>query len=59
MGKFYTPEQCLRKADQHWEMAGLAGQENDTLDSHRQAQLAREWTQRAAEGGWEEKSVAA
>jgi hypothetical protein len=39
----YTPEYCRRKADQHWEMAGLAHQDGDTVDALRHTKLAREW----------------
>lgn len=53
MAKFYDVENCIRKADQHWEMAGLARQDNDMKDSERQTKLARLWQDRAAAGGWE------
>jgi hypothetical protein len=34
------------KADQHWEMAGLARQDNDMKDAERHTQLAREFEQK-------------
>ncbi len=48
----YTAEDCRRKADQHWEMAGLARQDGDTADAHRHTREARLWDQRAADGGY-------
>lgn len=54
MQRFYTPEQCRRKADQHWDMAGLARQDRDRQDELRHTSLARKWDRRAAEGGWDE-----
>lgn len=53
MNKFYDPDNCMRKADQHWEMAGCARQDRDEADSKRHTDLARLWTQRAQEGGWQ------
>lgn len=50
--KFYTPEDCRRKADQHWEMAGLARQDNDKADADRHTVLAYTWTDRARQGGY-------
>jgi hypothetical protein len=52
MARYYSPTDCRRKANQHWEMAGLARQDNDQADSKRHTDLARLWDQRAAEGGW-------
>lgn len=37
----YTDEQLLRKEDQHWDMAGLARQDRDTVDEQRHTKLAR------------------
>jgi hypothetical protein len=34
---------CRRKADQHWEMAGLARQDRDTEDERRHTAEARRW----------------
>ena len=49
--KFYTEAECRRKAEQHWEMAGLASADQDYSDSSRHTALAREWDALAAEGG--------
>lgn len=51
-----SAEGCRRKADQHWEMAGLARQDGDKVDAERHTQLARLWDQRARDGGWDGKS---
>ena len=56
MGKWYSAEHCARKADQHWDMAGLARQDGDKVDSEHQTKLARLWDQRARQGGWEWES---
>jgi len=47
-----TQEECRRKANQHWEMAGLARHDNDKIDEKRQTDLARLWEKRAFEGGY-------
>lgn len=52
---FYTIEHCLRKADQHWEMAGLARQDGDIEDVNRHVDLAREWERRAKDGGHQDE----
>lgn len=44
-----TAEQLRRKADQHWEMAGLARQDGDTADEKRHTWLARDYQRRANE----------
>ncbi len=38
-----SAEQLRRKADQAWEMAGLARQDGDTKDEIRQTENAREY----------------
>lgn len=38
-----------RKADQHWDMAGLARQDGDKSDETRQTNLAREFEAKAKE----------
>lgn len=38
-----------RKADQHWDMAGLARADNDSADEKRHTDLAREYEARARE----------
>ena len=43
------PQYCQNKADQHWELAGLARQDGDKADEERQTKLAREWQAKAAE----------
>jgi hypothetical protein len=40
---------CRRKADQHWDMAGLARQDGDKKDAERHTKLAREWEEKARE----------
>ena len=42
-------ERHLRKANQHWEMAGLARQDRDPVDAERHTKLAREHEQLAKE----------
>ena len=49
--RFYTLNECLIKADQHWDMAGLARQDGDNKDANRHTQLAKIWTIKASEGG--------
>ena len=36
-------EYCRRKADQHYEMAGLARMDNDKVDELRHLKLAKAW----------------
>lgn len=43
----YTEEECWRKANQHWEMAGLARQDRDFKDANRHTEAARKWEVRA------------
>lgn len=52
MARLYTKEECLRKSDQHWEMAGLARQDNDMKDAEKQTEQARLWHKRAFDGGY-------
>ena len=40
-----------RKADQHWDMAGLARQDNDMKEAERHTQLAREYEAKVREEG--------
>ena len=42
-----TADECLRKADQHWEMFSLALQDGDVKDADRHRKLAKEWEQKA------------
>jgi hypothetical protein len=44
-----TPEYYRRKADQHWEMAGLARQDGDHKDEQKHTKLAREFDALAKE----------
>jgi hypothetical protein len=44
-----TREQYRRKADQHWEMAGLARMDRDYEDEVRHTKLAREYDKKARE----------
>lgn len=48
----YDAEACRRKADQHWEMAGLARQDGDGADAARHTRLAQAWEERARAGGY-------
>jgi hypothetical protein len=54
---FYDEATCWRKADQHWEMAGLASQDGDKADAARHTRLAQEWTQHAVSGGCSAKEA--
>jgi hypothetical protein len=38
-----TPVDAQRKADQHWEMAGLARQDGDAKDADKHSAMAREY----------------
>ena len=38
-----------RKADQHWDMAGLARQDGDKADEERQTNLARDYERQIRE----------
>lgn len=44
-----SSEYFRRKADQHWEMAGLARQDRDYEDAQRHTEKAREYEQLAKE----------
>lgn len=44
-----TTSDCKRKANQHWELAGLARQDGDYADEKRHTDLARMWDLRAME----------
>jgi hypothetical protein len=48
-GKF--PCRNRIKADQHWEMAGLARQDGDMKDAERHTELAREYERKLREEG--------
>jgi hypothetical protein len=53
--KFFSEEYCRRKADQHWELAGLARKDRDKEDSARHTNEAQKWDIRARDGGyWED-----
>ena len=41
-------EYCRRKADQHYEMAGLARMDNDKVDELRHLKLAKAWEEQRA-----------
>lgn len=45
----WSLEKLRRKADQHWEMAGMARQDNDLSDAARHTTLAKLYDQRAKE----------
>jgi hypothetical protein len=40
---------CMMKANQHWEMAGLARADGDKVDAEKHTSEARRWEQRARE----------
>jgi len=42
-------QRLMRKANQHWEMAGLARQDGDTMDAKNHMDQAREYERRAKE----------
>ena len=42
-------DRLRRKADQHWEMAGLARMDGDRKDEERHTKLAREYDQKIRE----------
>ena len=44
-----TREELLRKADQHYEMAGLARLDGDAADAARHMKLAKEYDAKARE----------
>jgi len=44
-----TPQDLLRKVNQHWEMAGLARQDRDKEDEVRHIAFARAYQQELAE----------
>lgn len=46
-----TPEKerLRRKANQHWDMAGLARQDGDTKDAERHTKLARDYERKLGE----------
>lgn len=47
--EFMTREQLLRKAEQHYEMAGLARMDRDVLDEARHLKLAKQYDAKARE----------
>jgi hypothetical protein len=47
MQKVYTEADCWRKANQEWEMAGLARQDGDYKDAEKRTEAAREWERKA------------
>jgi hypothetical protein len=42
---YWSTEKLRRKANQHWEMAGLARQDNDKVDADRHTAIARLYEQ--------------
>lgn len=52
-----SPEylRARRKADQAWEMAGLARQDGDRADEQRWTDEAREWERKAAQAAAQEQ----
>ncbi len=42
-------EEFIRKANQHWEMAGLARMDGDLKDAEKHTKLARHWEHKARE----------
>ena len=55
--KFYDVEACYAKADQHYEMAGLARLDGDIPDADRHMQEARLWDDKARQGGYNESNA--
>lgn len=53
MGRVYSREDCLRKENQSWELAGCARQDGDLKEAARHTEEARQWRQRAMDGGYE------
>jgi len=53
--RHYTLQDCLRKTNQEWEMAGLARLDGDSKDEARHTAQAKLWAQRAKEGGYTEE----
>jgi hypothetical protein len=43
----FPTEYCIRKANQHYEMAGLARADGDTADAERHLKLAKAWDKKA------------
>lgn len=48
----YNVERCLRKAEQEYEMAGLARQDGDMKAAQLHLENAKLWDRRANEGGY-------
>jgi hypothetical protein len=42
-------DRLRRKADQHWDMAGLARQDRDAADEKRHTELAKDYERQLAE----------
>ena len=55
--RFYDVADCKRKAEQHWELAGCARQDQDRTDEQRHLKIAKAWMDRAREGGCEYKDA--
>lgn len=47
MVKQYTYEECIRKSNQAWELAGCARQDGDKEDEQKHIELARMWARKA------------
>jgi hypothetical protein len=45
----YGIDYFLQKANQHWELAGLARMDGDHKDAERHTKLARDWDRKARE----------
>jgi len=54
--KTYSTEDCLRKAEQHWKMAGYAHTDGDPIDAKRHTERAMLWEKRARDGGYVEEN---
>lgn len=48
-GEKWPPSRNQRKADQHWDIAGLARKDGDKKEEERNTNLAREYQKKAAE----------
>jgi len=43
MTKQYSEDDCWRKANQEWEMAGMARRDGDHKDAEKRMEAARRW----------------
>lgn len=53
MSKFYSAEDCRRKATQHQEMSSMAYADRDPTDGKRHMELSKVWDQRSTDGGYQ------